>query len=143
MVKSYIIITHIGLSMNAKRKISLTLFIIMSVMFIILIANILFNFRTYGIQSVENKAKAVAETIKHSLTSHMVNGVIDNRELFLSQIKKLGNIDEIWLARAPAVIQQFGEGFNNEIARDEIDTYVINTGIEQSVVEDSIFRRSS
>jgi len=112
-------------------------------MFIILIANILFNFRTYGIQSVENKAKAVAETIKHSLTSHMVNGVIDNRELFLSQIKKLGNIDEIWLARAPAVIKQFGEGFNNEIARDEIDTYVINTGIERSVVEDSIFGRSS
>ena len=129
--------------MNAKRKISLTLFFVMAVMFIILIANILFNFRTYGIQSVENKAKAVAETIKHSLTSHMVNGVIDNRELFLSQIKKLGNIDEIWLARAPAVIKQFGEGFNNEIARDEIDAYVIETGLERAVVEDSVFGRSS
>lgn len=129
--------------MNTKRKISLTLFIIMFVMFIILIANILFNFRTYGLQSVENKAKAVAETIKHSLTSHMVNGVIDNRDLFLSQIKKLGNIDEIWLARAPAVIKQFGEGYNNETARDDIDSYVINTGIEQSVVNDSIFGKST
>lgn len=129
--------------MKTKNKISLTLIIIMSLMFIVLIANILFNFRTYGIQSVENKAKAIAETVKHSLTSHMVNGVIDNRELFLSQIKKLSNIDEIWLARAPAVIKQFGEGFNNEVARDDIDTYVINTGIEQSVIEDNLFGRST
>ena len=60
--------------MKTKNKISLTLVIIMSVMFIILIANILLNFRNYGIQSVEHKAKAVAETVKHSLTSHMVNG---------------------------------------------------------------------
>jgi diguanylate cyclase (GGDEF)-like protein len=129
--------------MNTKKKISLTLIIVMSLMFLILIVNILFNFRDYGIQSVENKAKAIAETVKHSLTSHMVNGVIDNREFFLDSIKKLSNIDEIWLARAPAVIKQFGKGFNNEIARDDIDTYVINTGIEQAIVTDSIFGRST
>jgi len=115
----------------------------MSGMFVILIANILLNFRDYGIKSVENKAKAIAETVKHSLTSHMVNGVINNRELFLSSIKKLSNIDEIWLSRAPAVIKQFGEGFNNEIARDDIDTYVINTGIERAVIQDNVFGKSS
>lgn len=129
--------------MNSKRKISLSLLLVMSVMFIILIINILINFREYGIQSVENKAKAIAQTVKHSLTSHMVNGVIDNRSLFLEQIENLENIDNIWLSRAPAVIEQFGKGNNNEVARDKIDEEVLNTGKEKAVVEEKIFGKSS
>jgi diguanylate cyclase (GGDEF)-like protein len=115
----------------------------MAVMFIILILNILMNFRDYGLQSVENKAKSIAETVKHSLTSHMVNGVIDNRELFLEQITKLENIDNIWLSRAPAVIEQFGKGNNNEVARDSIDEEVLHTGKEKAVIDEKIFGKSS
>lgn len=129
--------------MNSKRKISLSLLLVMSIMFIILIINILINFREYGIQSVENKAKAIAQTVKHSLTSHMVNGVIDNRSLFLEQIENLENIDNIWLSRAPAVIEQFGKGNNNEVARDKIDEEVLNTGKEKAVVEEKIFGKST
>ncbi len=129
--------------MASKQKISLSLFLIMSAMFITLIANILMNFRDYGLQSVENKAKSIAQTVKHSLTSHMVNGVIDNRELFLEQISKLENIDDIWLSRGAAVIEQFGKGFNNEIARDAIDEEVLKSGVEKAVVEEKIFGKSS
>lgn len=129
--------------MHTKRKISLSLFLVMSIMFIILIVNILMNFRDYGLRSVENKAKAIAQTVKHSLTSHMVNGVIDNRELFLNHIAKLENIDQIWLSRAPAIIEQFGKGNNNEVARDEIDRDVLKTGIEKAIVEERIFGKSS
>ena len=129
--------------MNSKRKISLSLFLVMSIMFIILIINILMNFRDYGLKSAENKAKAIAQTVKHSLTSHMVNGVIDNRELFLNQIADLENIDQIWLSRAPAVIEQFGEGHNSEVARDKIDENVLHSGIEQAVIEERIFGKSS
>ncbi len=129
--------------MNSKRKISLSLLLVMSAMFIILILNILINFRDYGIQSVENKAKAIAQTVKHSLTSHMVNGVIDNRGLFLEQIEKLENIDNIWLSRAPAVIEQFGKGYNNEVGRDKIDEEVLKTGKEKAVVEERIFGKST
>ncbi|XPV82130.1 MAG: hypothetical protein ACNI22_16425 [Halarcobacter sp.] len=129
--------------MGSKRKISLSLFLVMAIMFIILIANILMNFRDYGLKSVENKAKAIAQTVKHSLTSHMVNGVIDNRELFLEQISNLENIDEIWLSRAPAIIEQFGKGNNNEVARDKIDEEVLHTGHEKAVVEERIFGKSS
>jgi len=129
--------------MGSKRKISLSLFLVMSIMFIILIINILINFRDYGLQSVENKAKAIAQTVKHSLTSHMVNGVIDNRELFLEQISDLENIDGIWLSRGQAVIDQFGKGNNNEVARDEIDEEVLNSGIEKAIVEEKIFGKSS
>ncbi len=129
--------------MNSKRKISLSLLLVMSLMFIILIINILINFRDYGLESVENKAKAIAQTVKHGLTSHMINGVIDNRGLFLDQIGKLENIDNIWLSRAPAVIEQFGKGYNNEVARDEIDEEVLKTGKEKAVVEEKIFGKST
>ncbi|PLY04330.1 MAG: GGDEF domain-containing protein [Arcobacter sp.] len=129
--------------MKSKRKISISLFLIMSIMFIILIVNILMNFRDYGLKSVENKAKAIAQTVKHSLTSHMVNGVIDNRELFLNQIAKLDNIDKIWLSRGSSIIEQFGKGHNNEIARDEVDKEVLRSGVERAVVEERIFGKSS
>lgn len=115
----------------------------MSVMFITLILNILVNFRDFGLRSVENKAQAIAQTVKHSLTSHMVNGVIDNRELFLHQISDLKNIDEIWLSRGPAVIEQFGKGNNNEVARDKVDEEVLKTGLEKAVVEERVFGKSS
>jgi len=129
--------------MVSKHKISLSLSIVMTIMFILLIINILMNFRNYGLQSVENKAKAIAQTVKHSLTSHMVNGIIDNRELFLEQISKLENIDDIWLSRAPAVIEQFGKGNNNEVARDTIDEDVLHSGVEKAVIEERIFGKSS
>ncbi len=129
--------------MNSKQKISLSLFIVMAIMFLILIINILMNFRGYGLTSVENKAKAIAQTVKHSLTSHMVNGVIDNRTLFLNQITQLDNIDEIWLSRGESVIEQFGKGNNNEVARDEIDEYVLKNGVEKTVIEENIFGKSS
>lgn len=129
--------------MVSKRRISFLLFLVMSIMFIVLIINILMNFRNYGLTSVENEAKSIAQTVKHSLTSHMVNGVIDNRGLFLEQISKLENIDEIWLSRAPAVIEQFGKGNNNEVARDSIDQEVLHSGIEKAVVDEKIFGKSS
>ncbi len=129
--------------MISKRKVSLSLFFVMVIMFIVLIVNILMNFRNYGLTSVENEAKSIAQTVKHSLTSHMVNGVIDNRGLFLEQITKLENIDDIWLSRAPAVIEQFGKGNNNEIARDATDEEVLHTGLEKAVIDESIFGKST
>lgn len=143
MMLKFSLISFEGRGMDSKRKISLSLFAVMSFIFIILIVNILMNFREYGMTSVENKAKSIAETVKHSLTSHMVNGVIDNRELFLNQIANLENIDQIWLSRAPAVIEQFGKGNNNEVARDAIDEEVLHTGIEKKVIEERIFGKSS
>jgi len=129
--------------MKTRNKISLTLLAVMSIMFLILIANMMFNFRDYGIQGIDNKAKAVAQTVEHSLTSHMINGVMNNRKLFLSQIEELENIDKVWLVRGPKVIKQYGAGLNSEIARDDIDRSVVETGIIQKKIEDNLFGSSS
>lgn len=129
--------------MNTKSKISLILLGAMLLVFALLVANIILNFRDYGIRSIENKVNVVAETIKHSLTSHMVNGVIDNRQLFLSQIMELENIDDLWLVRGQKVIEQYGKGFNNEVIRDSIDREVIEKGVAKQVIDENLFGGST
>ncbi|XPV54737.1 MAG: hypothetical protein ACNI3H_07470 [Halarcobacter ebronensis] len=115
--------------MQTKNKIILLVILITFSLFVLLIAiNLIYNFRDYGIQSIDDKAKAVAKTVEHSLTSQMVSGVIDDRELFLSQLEDIPNIDKIWLSRGQKVVDMFGIGFNNEIARDDVDREVLQTG---------------
>jgi diguanylate cyclase (GGDEF)-like protein len=129
--------------LNTSKKISLLLVAIMSFLFILIIANVIFNFRNYGISSIESKARVVAQIVEHSLTSHMVNGVMDNRDIFLDQIATIGEIDDIWLVRAPTVIEQYGKGLNNEELRDEIDQKVLSSAQEQKVINENLFGASS
>lgn len=129
--------------MNTKTKVTLTLFFTMLVLFIVMLINITLHFKEYGIASIENKAESVAETVKDSLTSHMVNGVIANRSLFLEQIGELKNVNKIWIVRAENVTQQYGNGFSNETPKDTIDNEVLKTGKTQKVVNDNIFSESS
>ena len=129
--------------MNSQNKITLILLGFMFGLFIILTANILFNFRDYGLQSIEQKAQTVAETVKHSLTSHMMNGVIDNRGLFLDQIKELENIDKLWIVRGDSVIKQYGQGNIDESPRDKIDHDVLKKGVSIKEIKEDIFGESS
>jgi diguanylate cyclase (GGDEF)-like protein len=132
-----------GGEMNTKNKITFILMSIIFMLFLLLIANVIYNFRNYGIQAIDEKARAVAETIKHTLTSQMVTGVIENRELFLSQIEDLQTIDKIWLSRGESVVQEYGRGFNNEVARDVIDKTVLQSGKELQVINDNMFGEST
>jgi diguanylate cyclase (GGDEF)-like protein len=125
--------------MNAKRKITLILSIIFSLIFLMMIINISLNFRSYGIKSVEDKALVISELIKHSLTAHMVNGTMDKRDFFLNQIKNSRHIEKLWIIRAPSVIKQHGVGFENETSKDDIDKEVIRTGVAQKVITENLF----
>ena len=108
-----------------------------------MIINISFNFRNYGIKSVEDKVLMVSDIIKHSLTSHMVNGIMDKREFFLNEIKKSKHIKELWLVRSPTVLKQYGKGLKNEISQDKIDDAVIASGESQKIITESIFSNNT
>ena len=114
--------------MESKQKIVVSLIIIFVTFFVAIIISTLVNFRDYGLKSAEEKAKLTAEVVKSGLTAHMVNGMMDQREYFLNQIGDLDNINELWIARGPSVIKQYGQGHNNEIARDKIDRKVLSEG---------------
>lgn len=129
--------------MNTKNKIILMVISLISIMFIFITADMIYNFKQYGIKSIDDKAQAVAKTIEHSLTSQMVSGVIDDRELFISQLKDIPNIDKIWLSRGQKVIDMYGKGLNNEMPKDNIDISVLTTGKVKKVVDDNIFSKST
>jgi diguanylate cyclase (GGDEF)-like protein len=108
-------------------------------MFILMIVNFTYNFRDYGIKNIDNKATLLAKTIEHSLTNQMNNGVIDKRELFLKQLEELPNINEIWLTRHQKVIDLYGNGLNEETLMDRIDKRVLQTGMEEKHINESLF----
>jgi diguanylate cyclase (GGDEF)-like protein len=95
------------------------------------------NFRDYGLNSAEAKAKLTSEIVKSGLTAHMVNGMMDQRDYFLNKISDLENINELWIARGPSVIKQYGQGHNNEIPRDKIDKDVLKNGLAISDVTET------
>jgi len=60
----------------------------MMIMFFAVIALVSYSFKEYSLYSIENKARVLAKTIEHSLTSHMINKVIDKRAFFLKQNRR-------------------------------------------------------
>eukprot|EP01029_Cantina_marsupialis_P031778 TRINITY_DN92411_c0_g1_i2.p1 TRINITY_DN92411_c0_g1~~TRINITY_DN92411_c0_g1_i2.p1 ORF type:complete len:200 (+),score=17.23 TRINITY_DN92411_c0_g1_i2:25-600(+) len=129
--------------MKTKNKIILLVITVISFMFILITADMIYNFRDYGIKSIDNKAHAIAKTVEHSLTSQMATGVIDQRELFISQLKNIPNIDKIWLSRGQKVIDLYGEGFSNEAIKDSIDQEVLRTGEIKKVIYENLLKEST
>lgn len=129
--------------MKTKNKIILILLSVIFLTFTAIVLNIIYNFREYGIKSIENKAIVLSQTIKHALTSQMISGVIHDRELFLSQLKTLKQVDDIWLSRGSLLIKQYGLGTNSEVARDDIDKYVLKTSKIAREIKDNIFEKNS
>ncbi|MFA6193206.1 MAG: GGDEF domain-containing protein [Sulfurimonas sp.] len=123
--------------MESKQKIIAALSIIFTLFFILMVVSTTINFRNYGLSTAEGKASLTAEIVKIGLISHMVNGTMDHRDYFLDKIGKVEKISELWIARSPTVIKQFGEGHNNEIPRDKIDTEVLQAGITKSVTTET------
>ncbi|WP_373036151.1 diguanylate cyclase [Sulfurimonas sp.] len=119
--------------MESRQKVITALVIIFTIFFISMIVSTAFNFREYGIKTAEHKASLTAEIVKIGLTSHMVNGIMSQRDFFLNQIGSVEKINQLWVARSPTVIEQYGEGHNNETPRDKIDTEVLKSGKTKSV----------
>ena len=96
--------------------------------------------RQIGYDAVKKKAYLTADIVKNSLTSHMVNGNMAQRDVFLDSISQLKNVQSLWLVRAKSVSEQFGNSnLANEKPKDEIDLQVLNTGIEKIVIEESLY----
>lgn len=115
--------------MTPKSKLLFIVAILLLSLGLAIIVNVSLNFRDYSIKNAIEKSNLTAAIVKDGLTSHMLNGTMDKREYFLEQISHNNNaINSLWLVRSQNVIDQYGEGFNNETIRDAIDAKVIETG---------------
>ncbi|MEN3374412.1 methyl-accepting chemotaxis protein [Dechloromonas sp. ZS-1] len=89
-------------------------------------------------QNAENRAAALVQSqdtanslhqmTMAGLTGMMITGTIDQREVFLEQIKQLDGVRDLNVARSEAVIKQFGPGKQGEIAQDPAAQEVIRSG---------------
>jgi PAS domain S-box-containing protein len=84
--------------------------------------------KTRLIDTVQDRAVAVANEVVDSANMLMVTGQIsqpETRQLLIKKLSGSGNIVNLQLARAEAVVNQFGEGLPEEKVRDEVQRRVI------------------
>lgn len=126
--------------MSSNKKITLIIFSMITILTVIIVVLVAIGSRQTGYEGVKKKAYLTADIVKKSLTSHMVNGNMDQRDIFLNSISQLDNVKDLWVIRAKSVSEQFGKSsLSNENPRDNIDIEVLQTGVEKTVIEESLF----
>ncbi|MDP3023861.1 MAG: diguanylate cyclase [Sulfuricurvum sp.] len=124
--------------MKTNHKILFIVALMLIGLAIATITNVALNFREYGYSNAIEKSKMTAEIVRDGLTAHMVNGVMDKRQFFLSNISDLKDVQSLWIVRSDNVIAQHGMGIPNERPRDAIDRKVLKEGLSvQKITEDS------
>ncbi len=86
--------------------------------------------RQFSLYTAERHARSVAETVKVGLTESMINGTIKKRQQFLVRMSGIPGVNEVRVARGPAVISQFGPGLASEDAVHHDVKEVLATGHE-------------
>lgn len=114
--------------MNANRKILFIVALMLIGLAVATITNVALNFRDYGYNNAIEKSKMTAEVVRDGLTAHMVNGIMDKRDLFLGNIANIKDVQSLWIVRADNVVKQYGEGLQHEKPRDAIDRKVLKEG---------------
>ena len=121
-----------------KNKITSRLTILMVMFGFLLILSQSYNLRENGLANSITKANAVAEIVKSGLTAHMVNGNMDQREVFLNSISKTDNIKKLWVIRGENVINQYGKSNKSDFIQDDLDSKTLKTGKLQYKVNDHL-----
>ncbi len=113
--------------MGLKRK-TTTFFVFLTLIMVsALVAASLISFRYFALSTAEDQARTAAEIVRVHLTESMVNGTISKRKTFLERLAGVKGLLDVWVVRGPAVVKQFGPGFESEQRRDAIDEEVIAT----------------
>jgi diguanylate cyclase (GGDEF)-like protein len=125
--------------MNSNKKITLIIFSMVSLLTIVIVALVAIGSRQTGYESAIKRAYLTADIVKKSLTSHMINGNMDQRDTFLNSIAQLKEVEDLWIVRSKKVSDQFGiSKLGNEKPRDFIDQEVLNTGKEKISTSESL-----
>ncbi len=114
--------------MKTNKKLYIIIATMMFLLSIATIGSIAFQFQKFGFEKAKESAANTAKSVREGLTAHMVNGTMDKRDLFISNMSKLNKIENLRVIRSNSVIQQFGPGRVGESSYDKIDKIVLNTG---------------
>lgn len=129
--------------MNSNKKITLIIFTTLSLLTVVIVALVALGSRQTGYDSAKKRAYLTADIVKKSLTSHMVNGNMHQRETFLNSITQLKDVNDLWIIRSKSVSTQFGaSNLGNEVPKDLIDEEVLKTGKEKIEISESLTNAS-
>ncbi|MCX7945482.1 MAG: methyl-accepting chemotaxis protein [Hydrogenophilus sp.] len=91
--------------------------------------------RQTAIAQAKSFALSMHETTLAALTAMMFTGTIEQRDLFLDQIRELSAIRDLKVLRGTATVAQFGPGHAGETAADPVEEQVLTSGREVVQVE--------
>ncbi|MEA2049870.1 MAG: GGDEF domain-containing protein [Campylobacterota bacterium] len=121
-----------------KQKIISKLILVMVIVGILLAIVESYNFRTYGIKTAINKATSISEAVQSGLTAHMINGNMENRDVFINSISNMKNVEDLWIIRGANVNKQYGDPKTLEISRDDIDQEVLKSSKMKYLLQEGI-----
>lgn len=116
--------------MKLLDKILLVSAIILAALVTVLTVLSALALRQFSLYTAERHARSVAETVKVGLTESMINGTIKKRHQFLVRMAGIPGVNEVRVARGPAVVSQFGPGLASEDAVHHDVKEVLATGRE-------------
>jgi diguanylate cyclase (GGDEF)-like protein/PAS domain S-box-containing protein len=85
--------------------------------------------KNLAIEQARDFATSIHQMTMAGLTGMMITGTIQERSVFLDQIKQSNHVEDLKVFRSIAVIRQFGPGRAGELPTDEAETKVLNSGI--------------
>ncbi len=92
--------------------------------------------RAQAFDQAKDLAFKIADTTLSSLNNMMVNGVIDERPVFLKMISQTEGVKSIRVVRGPSVNEQYGPGLPEEAPKTVIDRRVLSTGKPEFILAD-------
>ncbi|MGM0624211.1 MAG: GGDEF domain-containing protein [Campylobacterota bacterium] len=124
--------------MHSNKKITLIIFTMVSALIVIIVALVAIGSRQNSYDGAKKRAYLAAETVKQSLTAHMVNGNMHQSDVFLKGMSSVAGIENLWVVRSQSVNDQFNGGEPLMPPKDAIDEYVLKNALEKIEVDETL-----
>ncbi|KJU85939.1 diguanylate cyclase, partial [Candidatus Magnetobacterium bavaricum] len=113
---------------SIKTKLIIRITIAFILLSMVLQAIVFRSFRSLTLESAQDKAKTVAALTRDAITSFMVLGVYDKREVFLDRLKYAYGLKELKILRGANVVRQFGESVTKGQSLSALESEALQMG---------------
>jgi len=126
--------------MNTNKKVLFIIFSMLGSLSLAIVANVWIQFINFGDKMTVEKANSIAESVRDGLTSHMVLGAMDKKDLFLNNMIKHQHVKTLRVIRSKENMED-QKNTNIQYAQyDNIEKEVLKTGKSISQKNNNILR---
>ncbi len=124
--------------MPSNKKVTLIIFSMVAALILVIVIFVALGSRENSYDGAKKRAYLAAETVKQSLTAHMVNGNMHQSDVFLNGMSQVEGIKSLWVVRSQSVNNQFNNGEEKLPPKDKIDQFVLKNAIEKIEVNETL-----